>query len=348
MSQLPKIHWVEDPNREKLALWFGIRDADLSLRRSRVAGEVPEKEAIGDSGSSLHVVASPVVDPVPISEYDFDVSVGEIRLLAPRLCPLAERPIYVAVFREWEDGMIILAPYSPYSIAATRTELEFRDRMHPLRVVCPWNSLTVHPFSLSESWKIDVLSPDEMKDIWHVFRHSATGHSLPEYLNSRIGCPIRRPHDPRIAYQDEEAGTLQLLAAINRPQELSEDAPELGKCIPITEIPLNSFHTQALPLAALTRSPESSKGEEFQIAGLSSYICFYRSSIQNEVLLVVYEPDGEPSRQLDFSVVYGGENVRLATIHGGMARWKTDRMAENVKIILPSGQSLKVFKKSNS
>lgn len=348
MNQLPKIHWVEDPNREKLASWFAVRDADLALRKSRVADEASDGEAIDDSGTLLHLVASPGLKSAPISEYDFDVVVGEIRLLSPRLCPLAERPIYVAVFRDWADGRVLIAPYSAYSFAATRTELEFPDRMHPVRVVCPWNSLTVHPISLAESWKIDLLSPEEMKDIWHVFRHSATGHPLPEDLDARVGCSIRRANDPRITYQHEESGMLQLLAAINRPQERSEEGPELENCIPITEIPLTSLLPETLPLAALTRVPASSKGEEYQIAGIRSRICLYRTSLPNEVLLVVYEPGGESSRQLDFSTVFGPGNVRLATIHDGMARWRSDRLEESVKIILPSGQTLKVFSRLRS
>lgn len=348
MNQLPKIQWIEDPNRDKLAMWLAVRDADLALQ-GMPGEEAPRKERPEtDTGPSLQLVESSFLDSAPISEYDFDVAVGEIRLLSPRLSPVSERPIYVAVFRAWADGRVLISPFGPYSIAATRTELEFQARMHPLRVTCPWNALTVHPFSLSESWKIDVLSSDEMEDIWHVFRYSATGHPLPEYLDSRVGCPIRRPYDPRIAYQNEEAGMLQLLAEINRPQEVPEEDPLLENCVPIAEIPLTQLLPEALPLAALTRVPGSSKGEEYQIAGIHSHICLYRTSLLSEVLLVVYEPDGELSRQLDFSAVCGPGNARLATIHDGMARWRADRVEESVKIVLPSGQTLKVFKKSHS
>lgn len=341
MNQLPKIRWNEDPNREKLASWFALRDADLALRKLRVAVQAHSEAPSDDLGPSLRALASPGIHSTPISEFDFDVALGDIRLLSPRLSPTADRPVYVVVFRDWEDGKVLIAPYSPYSLAATRTELEFPNRSLSLRVVCAWNALTAHPLSIAESWKIDVLSADEMQEIWQVFRSSATGQPLPENLFPRIGCPIRRPSDPRIAYQQEESEIFRVLTAINLPQE----DQDLQDCVPITEIPLDALELEALPLAALSRQTVSAKGEEFLIPGLRSHICLYRASMPGEILLVVYESDGDVSRLLDFSAVCGSGNQRFATIHEGMARWIGDSSTSGVRIVLPTGQTLKLFRK---
>jgi len=58
--------------------------------------------------------------------------------------------------------------------------------------------------AISDSWFIDEFSETEMSDIWHIFRHVAVGHLVPETLLPRVGCTIKSVTDIRVAYQSEE------------------------------------------------------------------------------------------------------------------------------------------------
>lgn len=212
MLKLPKIKWIKYPSTDKLAFWLAIRSADVESRGFEVWGKAANNWSEQPAGAG----------PELICGYDGNIAVGDIRLLSPRLTPTVNRPVYIAVFRNWEPDGFLIAPYSPYSLAATSTELEFPDRCHPLRVACTWNTRSVHPRSVSDSWLIDKLSKEEEADIWHSFRHSAVGHPIPESLEGRVGGPIRRPDDPRIAYQCEEADVLHVIDDMEHLANLSD------------------------------------------------------------------------------------------------------------------------------
>ncbi len=343
MKDLPKIHWVDDPNLGKLIAWLEVRNADLALREPADHETVSVGEEPGEGGSGLQILNESATEEVQIVSFDLDIQVGDIRLLSPQLTPNANRPVYVAVFKQWEDDLVLVAPFSPYSFAATRTELEFQDRTHALQVLCPWNAHTIHPISIADSWLVDRLSETELADTWQVFRHAAVGYDLPEELVSRVGCPIMRIDDPRVAYQTEEADVMGFVSALN--MEVSDVDNEQDEGLPINEIQLASFDFEPLPLAARTHESQQIPREEYRIAGLQSYICLYKISASSEVVLMVYERNGESCRQLDFSVVLGSSEERLATIRNGIAKWRVARALGSASILLPSGQRLKLLKR---
>jgi len=147
-----------------------------------------------------------------VCPFDRNVSVGEVRLLSPKITPHIERPVYIAVFRQWDERHVLIAPFSPYLIPATTTELLFAHRHATLRVLCLWNVVTVRPKDLARSWYIDRLSDDDLSDGWHVFRHAITGSSLREEMIARVGAAIRHASDLRIAYQEDEVKVLANLS----------------------------------------------------------------------------------------------------------------------------------------
>jgi hypothetical protein len=54
--------------------------------------------------------------------------------------------------------------------------------------------------------------------------------------------------------------------------------------------------------------------------------------------------NGEQSQMLNHSAVIGLDNKCLAVIRNGMARWFTTDPQARVRIVLPSGQTIKLRK----
>lgn len=147
-----------------------------------------------------------------VHDDDGEVRRGDVRLLAARFVPRADRPVYVAVISDWDDGRWLIAPFGGFSVPATRGELATGCADMPLKTLCLWNARDISAEVLSQSWLVDRMGEEELASAWAVFRHVAVGDALPDALRDRVGPPIFHANDPRGIYQREEAGRLADLA----------------------------------------------------------------------------------------------------------------------------------------
>lgn len=137
---------------------------------------------------------------------------GEVRLLSSRLLPSANRPVYVLVLGDWEDGLKLVAPFGPMLEPATPGELKTGRPEFCLAVLCLWNTHSVPVSRLQWGWVVDRLPESAVEEAWSVFRHAATGSPLPAALEERVGLPILDPEDPRTVYQAREFNFLSRLS----------------------------------------------------------------------------------------------------------------------------------------
>ena len=117
MSRLPPLQFQETPawQHQRLADWIEEWSLDLELRA------VLEHEAADRSPASSRPPPGQSI-PGLTRPFDAPVEVGQIRLLSPRLVPDADRPMFVAIFRAWEDDLVLVAPFSRFSTPATQGE----------------------------------------------------------------------------------------------------------------------------------------------------------------------------------------------------------------------------------
>jgi hypothetical protein len=140
--------------------------------------------------------------------------VGDIRLLAPELTDHVSIPVYVTVLAEWEDGLVLACPFSPFMSPATSGEFLTGSSAHSLRVLSPWATVSLLRGLVARSWRVERMNKREMHAAWQVFRHAATGSALTTALKARTGPPIVHPLDPRIQYQTRLASVLAPLVEI--------------------------------------------------------------------------------------------------------------------------------------
>ena len=60
--------------------------------------------------------------PNASASFDEDVQVAEIRLLDMTLMPSCSCPRYIAVVDEWDEGLLLVLPFAPYSVPAVTGE----------------------------------------------------------------------------------------------------------------------------------------------------------------------------------------------------------------------------------
>jgi hypothetical protein len=193
------------PKHSPAAIPAAQRDFLARWRRQWEVQEALDREppAVAEGGNRYAVAA-----PVAVLPVQPEPAPGQVRLLAPALTPAASRPVYVAVLREWETGDLLVAPFGPFSVPATTTELLTRRLDLALRVLCLWNARTVPLTVLRQSWLVEPLTVREAADAWAVFRCAATGRPIPATLARRVGPPIFVPTDPRLIYQTREVAAL--------------------------------------------------------------------------------------------------------------------------------------------
>ena len=169
-----------------------------------------------------------------VREFDRPVAVGQVRLLSPELTSDTDRPVFVAVFGDWDEGEVLMAPFGPFSVPATTGEWLTGRTTPVLRVLEVWNARSVPNTALDESWLVDDFAPAECKAAWHVFEHEAFRKPLAPEFEQQVGPPLVHPEDPRRRYQDEEVALLATFHAVvqglqETPDVESEsDAPPEG------------------------------------------------------------------------------------------------------------------------
>lgn len=244
MKRLPPIKTKPFPDEQKMWLtrWFGLWHAEQQVRPIATT-------------SSPHAETCRAGQPFQVKAYDqAPMQPGEIRLLAPGVTPEADEPVFVAVISEWKPVGFLVTPFSRFPVPGLTGEVFTGWKEPQLRVLNVWNSYSLSPEALRESWLIDQLSPEECRVARAVFRHAIFGHDLEPALQNRIGPPIVHPDDPRLIYQQQE---LQRLAGLARIQQREGDADtpaDVLEFIAEAEAICNAEHTELLMAAADTLS----------------------------------------------------------------------------------------------
>ncbi|MEI7819496.1 MAG: hypothetical protein WCK55_01160 [Verrucomicrobiota bacterium] len=178
-----------------------LRTADFAadIVRRLSSAKAPSPPAVSPDGEAMRKL---------VREFDRPVAVGQVRLLSPELTPDSDRPVFIAVFGEWDEAEVLIAPFSPFSVPATTGEWLTGRTTPVLQVLEVWNARSVPNAALEESWRVDAFTDAECKGAWHVFEHDAFGKALDPEFEQQVGPPLVHPEDPRRRYQDEEVALL--------------------------------------------------------------------------------------------------------------------------------------------
>jgi len=245
-KKLPKIQFVARPawQKQRLGEWLQEWNLGLSLRGqspSETPSGAPSIPFLGATVGLIgfHGLVAPRLaaelalalasntrakpnDDGPDAEassklvrpFDRPIAVGQVRLLSPELTPDTDRPVFVAVFGDWDEGEVLMAPFSPFSVPATAGEWLTGRTTPVLRVLEIWNARSVPDAALEKSWLVDDFADAECKTAWHIFEHEALGKALAVDLEQQVGPPLVHPDDPRRQYLDEEFARLAKFQSI--------------------------------------------------------------------------------------------------------------------------------------
>lgn len=233
---------VVKPSAKRLAFldrWLKERTLDLALRDS---ASVP----ISDN-------TAPIASLAP---KDWNVQEGDIRLLGKDCLNVPDRPlIYVVVLNLYDDeGMALIAPFSPYGAPASAGEWQTPYTAAPLRVLELWNARTAPLFRIAHSWRCQVMDIDGLATAREILRHTISGEVMPAELRDQTGLPIFLENDPRLVYQQEE---ILLLAPLTAAAQAVVEAPA------ITQSLVSWLNAQPPALALAAGTAKETRAEVF-------------------------------------------------------------------------------------
>lgn len=212
MSNIPNFTLYEpsDIERERVREWLSLYNFDKKLMQSFVIESEEERSdnrniqaewnALTEFEKQLYrkKIASSV------RNFEGVISIGDIRLLPYDLLADDTQPRYFAVLQEWDEGQVLIAPFSKFSVPAVQGEMETDHQHFSLKNLELWNAIIAPDFSIQKSWLADTLSQSEILCSLAVFRFISSGEQLDEKIKQRVGAPIFKDSDPRISYQNKE------------------------------------------------------------------------------------------------------------------------------------------------
>lgn len=215
---------VETPSQDRhfpvIGAVVGLMNTPALLRTADFAADIVRRLSSAKAPSPRVVSPDGEAMRKLVREFDRPVAVGQVRLLSPELTPDTDRPVFVAVFGDWDEGEVLMAPFSPFSVPATTGEWLTGRTTPVLRVLEVWNARSVPTAALEKSWRVDAFKDTECKGAWHVFEHDAFGKVLAPEFERQVGPPLVHPDDPRRQYQDEEFALLaKFQASVEHMQE---------------------------------------------------------------------------------------------------------------------------------
>ena len=204
MKDLPLLKFSQNGNSQKKYLKEWLLDWNITNNISSSQNEEysPDGTITEEQIEKLKTLVRP---------FDASIKPGQIRILSSAIVPDSNRPYYAAIIKQWDDDMVLLAPYSSFTIPATTGELLSEREDFSLKTLELWNARTVPVSLLSKSWLVDELSEKEIKDALDVFANITSGKELHQELKERVGLPVINKKDPRIEYQAQETELLQPL-----------------------------------------------------------------------------------------------------------------------------------------
>ena len=123
--------------------------------------------------------------------FDLPVLAGEIRLFAD-----VGRILVGLLYREWGEKSWIIVPVSPFTVPATEQEILIGRRVYQI-----WNTFTASTGFAERSWRVDTLSPLDLKDLEMALLHVMVGDPLRDDLEVCMGPKIISTTDVRLDYE---------------------------------------------------------------------------------------------------------------------------------------------------
>jgi hypothetical protein len=320
---LPQIRWTSRTNGSPAHFQNWLAEINL---RGVAAGD----EEAASPASAAH--PSDNRDLAHLSSaFDSDPRVGEIRLLSAEFSSQPERPVYVAILKNWEGEGMVTAIFSPFNNPALSTELQLPTRLHPLRTLCLWHHQVLPAELLAQSWRVDSLSEFELRDAWQVFRHAVSDEPLPAALAERVGTKIASSSDPRIAYQRAELALMQPLALAAEGAAAVEagEEPDPSPLKPFNDVlawlGLADIFQPSLALAAesvVNRLTPSTEPRSFLIESANCLLRFYPQPQDGIMTVIISDDKFAVTRSFDgYHIAKAGTTTPLATFTEGRLRF---------------------------
>ena len=230
MTKLPDtriIHSSVD-RKQTLARWLHEWQIDKMLREDSTAESVPQSH---DSIAGQEKTG-PLYESKP-------VRVGQIRLFHPFSKETNERPRYVAVLKETDDGSWLVAPFSRFGEPSVPGEWITGRKAPAVRILCIWNARLLPELILERSWVVDRIPASKIDHAIAIHRFLGEDQELSRPIANQLGPPLVHPLDPRIEYLEEEREWFSTLS-VSGPLNKRIDYP----------YPVSEGEDRSLPLAA--------------------------------------------------------------------------------------------------
>lgn len=304
--EIPKLKYSEPSEKGRVFLKEWLEQWNMAKLESDDEDYEPDGTVTEEQIAGLKSLVRP---------FDAKVAPGQIRLLSSSVVD-AERPYYVAILKRWDEDLLLLAPYSPFSVPATTGELLTGRGHFSLDVLQLWNAVTAPPFLLAKSWLVDELSEQEIEEASAVFANIAGTRpgELPDSLADRVGIEIINTKDPRLRYQKEEAALLEPLrrrtdmyeAFAAALEESEVAAPRLLEIDSRVELPKTAGEGEMPPLSKCVFLADS-----------------LNHMTDKELIDILSVESGGPVRSIGFEPLRP-ENPKEKTL-----RWEFDKPAPN-------------------
>ena len=159
MSAIPKftIYQSTKQEKERLEQWVHLYNLDNALTKAfddetaEERNEIAEMQAEWNALSEFEQVSYRKKIANSVRNFDGKVSIGDIRLIPDDLLKSDAQPRYIAVLQEWDDGEVLIAPFSKFHIPAVQGEMKTNQEHFSLQNLELWNTMIVPLFSLQKS-----------------------------------------------------------------------------------------------------------------------------------------------------------------------------------------------------
>jgi len=307
--KLPQLKYVETPQWQKDCLDTWLREWSIKEHLDSAESEDIEEHIYDDNAMNEQLPQ--------VAEFDAEVNAGQIRLFSHDQLDEEFRPRYFSVLGSWRpDNDFLIAPFSYMSEPATTGELDTQRDHFSLKVLELWNARVATKSAVAKSWIVDVFSESELSDARTVYQHIAFGDELPADLIQRVGPPIINPNDPRLCYQQEERVLLNSFERNCAKLRDSNHQPTIS----FTSL-LGEWNNVIDEFALAAAGHDDVIEKVYLIDELNIEIVVSEETGSDDLVVNVYDNEGEPSNVIDGAIFIDSEQTIIATIHDTTTRF---------------------------
>lgn len=283
--------------------------ARYALRREleKIDGSEGLVSGASDSGESAEHVRS----------YDRAVHVGEVRLLAR-----AERPTYVLVAQEWDEGSWLTLPFSGYADPANDWEMRVLvPGGSGLNVLQLWNCKVLLTATLAEGWSVTTVSSEMLEDSLSAWRASVGLGNASAGQSDRIGSAVSDSPDVIRDYLDEEKTNFRRV--VERDSQYMRWRDAVLECSMSTVWTENDDVESNAPdwrlVAGEKKKTPSCRRAVCDVANAGAVVRIAFCPESRRLSIRVFDSDGKDTQKLDGWAFANGRGDVLAEVENGMA-----------------------------